>query len=65
MGANRNVNGINAHNVNGVVELRRDSKFMKIKSFYDKKSRRKIMDDMRVEIKNLPGEFSLHIKLND
>ena len=65
MGANRNVNGINAHDVNGLIELRRDGKFQKIKSFYDKRSRRKIMDDFRVEIKNLPGEFSLHIKLND
>ena len=65
MGANRNVNGINAHDVNGLIELRRDGKFQKIKSFYDKRSRRKIMDDFKVEIKNLPGEFSLHIKLND
>ena len=49
----------------GFVELYKDGKFQKLKYFTSKYQRRIIMDAMTKEVKNLFGDFALHIKLDD
>ena len=57
--------GCNGRDAKGFVELYRDGKFQKLKYFTSKYQRRLIMDAMTKEVKNLFGNFALHIKLDD
>jgi len=49
----------------GFVELYKDGKFQKLKYFCDRYQRKIVMDAMRKEVKNLYGDFSFIIKLDE